>query len=202
MTLFLMCNSTNVDVVLKAWLLEYWQWLVVAVLMLLLIVVVVYTLKQIHRLWMIWTEPFKKGHTYRCKIIRVTDGDTVVCQKRFFSRQQTTVRLAYIDAPESKQVYGSESTHALQRMVLNKNVQILITTVDGYGRHVGDLYRNGKNINETMITQGHAWAYPTYGKNKAHKEHLLSLQAKAKTKKIGLWKNRKVENPSDFRKRK
>lgn len=196
-----MRSSANVDVVLKAWFLEYWQWLVIAVLILLLIVIMVYTLKQVHRLWLIWTEPFKKGRTYRCKIIRVTDGDTVLCRKRFFSRKQTTIRLAYIDAPESKQTYGSESTRALQRMVLNKNVQVLITSVDGYGRHVGDLYRNNKNINEAMITQGHAWAYPTYGKNKAHKAHLLSLQTKAKAKKVGLWKSRQVENPSDFRKR-
>ena len=186
---------------MKTWLSEYWQWLVIAVLLVLLMVVVVYTLKQMQRLWQMWTQPFKKGHTYRCRIVRVTDGDTVTCQKRFFSRKQATLRLAYIDAPESKQSYGPEATDALKRMVLNKNIKVLITDVDGYGRYVADLYRNGKNINETMITQGHAWAYLTYAKNKAHKERLSTLQDKAKSKKLGLWKSRKVENPSDWRKR-
>lgn len=186
---------------MKDWLSLHWQWLVIAILIIALLGALWYTLKQLQRLWRIWTQPFKQGRTYRCKIVRITDGDTVTCQKRFLSRKRTTLRLAYIDAPESKQAYGAEATQALKRMVLNKNVQVLITDVDGYGRHVANLFYKGKDINEAMIVQGHAWAYPTFGKNKAHKERLLALQAKAKAKKAGLWQSKRVQNPSDFRKR-
>ena len=180
---------------------QHWQWVVIAILVVLLVVVAYRTLQRVHVLWHILSQPFKKGKTYRCKVVKVSDGDTVTCRKRFFSRQQVSVRLAYIDAPELRQSHGSEAKQALQKMLLHKNVKVVVTDLDPYGRYVGDIYRLGRSISEQLIKQGYAWAYPNYAKNKAHREHLVGLQAHAKAKKVGMWKNRKNENPSDFRKR-
>lgn len=185
---------------MKEWLWQHWEYVFISFLLLLLYVVVWRTLAHVHHLWQLLTVPFKEGRSYRCKVIKVTDGDTVTCRKRFWRRQQAVMRLAYIDAPELKQEYGSQAKQALQSLLLNKRVKVLITDMDQYGRCVGDIYRSGKSISEQLIKSGHAWAYLNYAKNKQHKAHLLDLQAKAKAKKVGLWKSRKAQNPSDYRK--
>ena len=111
---------------------------------------------------------------------RVVDGDTL------FITTPTAVekvRLEYIDAPESKQTFGKDSTAHLKGLVEGKSVSINYTGKDKYGRIVGVVILNGVCINKLMVSDGYAWAYSTY----ATKEYDY-LQETAKASQIGLWK--------------
>ena len=49
------------------------------------------------------------------KVVKITDGDTLVVLDA--SRQQHKIRLAGIDAPETKQPFGKRSKEALSALV-------------------------------------------------------------------------------------
>ncbi len=143
--------------------------------------------------------PYQKGKKYWCKVVHISDGDTLTCRRFNLRRSVTKVRFAYIDAPESKQAYGIESARLLKKMVDGKIVRIQIAEVDRYGRHIGVIHRFGRNINEEMLKRGAAWVYEDYIKDKNELKRLQELQAKAKKQKKGLWKNTRAVHPSVFR---
>lgn len=145
-------------------------------------------------------KPFKKGRTYWCKVIAVSDGDTLTCYRLNFRRSQTKIRFAYIDAPESSQSYGRESQQLVKSMVYRKLVRINITDSDRYGRHIGVVYRIHRNVNEELVKRGAAWVYEDYIKDPKRLKHWLQLQDKAKKQKKGLWKTTRPMRPSAYRK--
>lgn len=115
--------------------------------------------------------------TFKTKIIRCIDGDTVVTENK-----NIHIRLYEIDAPEHNQDGGIEAKEYLSSLVLNKTVEVEKIARDRYGREVCRLYRNGAYINELMVVSGNAWAYEKFSSKKLHNEELA-----AKRKKIGLW---------------
>lgn len=144
--------------------------------------------------------PFKKGKTYWCKVIAVSDGDTLTCSRLNMRRSRTSVRFAYIDAPEFSQSYGVESQRLVKKMVYQKIVRITITDIDRYGRCVGVIKSYRKNINEEMIKRGAAWAYEEYIKDPKQRKYMLALQSTAKKNKKGLWRSSRPVRPSEYRK--
>ena len=54
---------------------------------------------------------FAHAETFQCKVVGVTDGDTITCLTD--QKEQIKVRLYQIDAPESGQVYGQKAKQAL-----------------------------------------------------------------------------------------
>lgn len=144
--------------------------------------------------------PFKKGKTYWCKVIAVSDGDTLTCYRLNLRRSQTKIRFAYIDAPESKQSYGLESQRMVKKYVYKRFVRIRITDVDRYGRCVGIVYRRRRNINEELVKQGAAWVYEEYIPNTSTKTYWLKLEQEARQKKKGLWKASRPVRPKIYRK--
>ena len=55
-----------------------------------------------------------------CKVIKVTDGDTVHVLDR--TKTQHKIRLGGIDAPERKQAFGRKSTENLAKYLLRVNI--------------------------------------------------------------------------------
>ena len=98
---------------------------------------------------------------YKCT--RVTDGDTITVTQNGF---KTTIRLVGIDAPEKSrkkhdpgQPFSQSSTKYLAGMVLNKSVDIVPYGNDRYGRTLGVVYVDGKNVNLEMVKAGLAEVY-------------------------------------------
>lgn len=88
----------------------------------------------------------------------VLDGDTL----SFLPQGQQTsvrVRLDGIDAPESCQPGGEAARDALIALVNRQQVELKVWRQDTYGRWVATVYRDGQNVNETLVRQGWAWAY-------------------------------------------
>jgi len=97
------------------------------------------------------------------KVIRVYDGDTF---KAVGHDIEITVRLVGIDAPEiSKkkrepgQPYSQKATKYIANLVLNTIVDVKGYGTDRYGRILGVVFVNGKNVNLEMIKAGLAEVY-------------------------------------------
>lgn len=144
--------------------------------------------------------PFKKGKRYWCRVVHVSDGDTLTCTRFNLRRSETKLRFAFVDAPESKQSFGKESQQMVKKMVYRKLVRVEITDVDRYGRCVGFIRRYGRNINQELVKRGGAWVYEEYIRNPSQKQQWLALQQQAKKQKKGLWKNPNAMRPSTYRK--
>ncbi|MDR1715708.1 MAG: thermonuclease family protein [Prevotella sp.] len=118
-------------------------------------------------------------HTLKSKIIRVSDGDTVILLDS--DDTQHKIRLHGIDAPENGQPYGNKAKEYLSDLIAGKTVTVNIKGKDQYKRILGVIYLRETNINAEMIRAGYAWNYK-YSKDK----YYIKLQEKAKAEKKGL----------------
>jgi len=130
-------------------------------------------------------------------VVRVIDGDTVVVR---VSGRNTRIRLARIDAPESRQSHGRESSAALGRKVAGKNVQVMVSGTDRHGRTVGVLMLGGRDINLAMVQNGHAWHFES---RRAHavgvNEGYAAAQRSARLARKGLWAQANPVEPWEWR---
>ena len=123
------------------------------------------------------------GHaatTYTGKVISIADGDTL---RILYRDGQLKIRLAEIDTPERKQPWGTRARQVLSDKVFGRVVDVVEIDRDRYGRIVGRIYRDGKDINREMVAEGHAWVYLKYMRD----EKLLADEAAAKDAGLGLW---------------
>lgn len=126
------------------------------------------------------------------QVISVHDGDTV---RILDGKIQKKVRLFGIDAPETNQDFGSVSRDHLKSLVHRKKVKVAFKENDQYGRIVGELYLNEKNINLQMVQDGYAWVYRNFNKSKEY----IDSEENAKKSKIGLWAGKNPIPPWEFR---
>ncbi len=150
----------------------------------------------------------KPMQSFKARVVRVADGDTVTvvedgkpdCGKRC----RLKIRLLGIDAPEMNMPYGQESKVTLERLIRNANNKITVSfqKKDRYKRYVGKLEANGKDLNLEMIKLGMAWYFKKYRKDvdKADQRLYEKAQDTARDRKIGLWRDSNPMAPWDWRK--
>jgi micrococcal nuclease len=137
-------------------------------------------------------------------VTKVSDGDTITVVTAEGTKLRT--RLYGIDAPEiphgkkSGQPYGEDAKRALTAMVLGKKVRLEILDIDRYKRMVGMVYLDGKNINETMVRLGLAWAYRRY-LDTPYASEFIGAEKQAREKGLGLWNQANPLPPWEFRRR-
>ncbi len=68
-------------------------------------------------------------------------------------------------------------------------------TVDRYGRIVGRVYVEGIDVNRDLVARGYAWVYRRYSDD----ADLLTLEADAKRKGLGLWVDQNPIPPWEWR---
>lgn len=132
--------------------------------------------------------------------VRVIDGDTIEVIPP--NNRSERVRLLGIDAPESDQIYGAESTASLKKCVTNNQVTIQWLKRDQYDRIVGKVWANNVDCNLNQLSKGMAWHYKYYAKDQpVNDRKVYSLEeSNAKSKQIGLWADPNPINPYNFRK--
>ena len=129
--------------------------------------------------------------TYRAKVIRVIDGDTVDVDIDLgfgIWQKNERVRIMGIDTPESRtrdlveKKYGFAAKDYLTGM-LNDTQIILKTHKDDkgkFGRILGELWRTtnyaDKSINEYMIEKHHAVRYMGQSKDDIEAEHIRNRE--------------------------
>jgi len=134
--------------------------------------------------------------SYRVKkVTKIVDGDTidVLLDMGFDILYQQRVRLFGIDTPESRtrdleeKKYGLLSKYFL-KAELSLGKKITVKTYKGdetgkFGRILGDIWIDGKSVNQKMCDMG--YAVPYYGQNKelveqAHLKNRKRLANKVK----------------------
>lgn len=131
------------------------------------------------------------------KVIAITDGDTVRVIDS--GKGEIRVRLDGIDAPERKQPFSDKSKQALSEKVFGKTVELEDKGKDRYGRTIGILMVDGRNINREMVAEGWAWWYRKYAPGNTELEQ---AETAAREKRLGLWADPMPVPPWDFRAKK
>ena len=116
---------------------------------------------------------------YKCKLIKVIDGDTIeaLVDLGFDTWKHVTIRFNGIDAWESRTRDDEEKVKGLAAKAYVKDLlensddgkfSIISHGVGKYGRVLGELFVKGhdKSVNELLKENGHAYEYDG-GKKKA-----------------------------------
>lgn len=143
--------------------------------------------------------PLAQAELVSGRVVHVADGDTITVLDT--NKVQRKIRLAGIDAPERAQAYGQRSRESLDELVAGRTVIVETTKKDRYGRCVGKVLVDGRDINIEQIRREMAWFYRYY-----EREQLLSDQqsydraeVEAKHNRRGLWADKNPTPPWDFR---
>ena len=123
----------------------------------------------------------------------VHDGDTVTCHDT--EGWTHKIRLLGIDAPESAQAWGRESSDALSRKVAGRRVAVVSRGYDQYGRLLGTLWIDDRDVNREMVAEGHAWAFGGISPD----PDLVEAESAARRERRGLWAEGHAEEPSQWR---
>jgi len=153
--------------------------------------------------------------SFDATVTRIFDGDSFLVRPAAGGRE-IDVRLADIDAPEKKQIYGDKARAALQKLIANRTVRLVVVDTDQYGRKVVRVYRQPDQLDiaHTLVHDGHVWVWRKYARDKS----LFAIEDAAKAAHLGLWalpasdlqppwqyryelKNQKVPSPVDSMKR-
>jgi endonuclease YncB( thermonuclease family) len=138
-------------------------------------------------------------HTLEGRIVGVTDGDTVTLLDAHHT--QTKIRLAGIDAPESRMPYGQKAKAYLATLVFGKDVVAVTSKLDRYGRTIATLMVAGQDANLAMVQAGLAWHYKQYAREQPRTEAMAYAQAEvlARAQGLGLWQDAEPMAPWDWR---
>jgi endonuclease YncB( thermonuclease family) len=136
----------------------------------------------------------------RGRVVKVSDGDTVTLLGADNTRIK--IRLAGIDAPESRMPYGHAAQAYLACLVLNKEVVAMVHKQDRYGRTVATLWIASKDLNLTMVQAGMAWHYILYAheQTKATATAYAQAESFARSQRYGLWQDKHPRQPWIWRK--
>ncbi len=132
--------------------------------------------------------------------MRVADGDTITVLDG--TNTQHRIRLEGIDAPESHQAFGTQSKKNLSDLVFSRDVTVVYQKTDQYGRLVGKILLEGKDINLEQVKAGLAWHYKEYQREQSPEDRELYARAEedAHVARRGLWQDPDPTEPSAFRK--
>lgn len=141
----------------------------------------------------------ESAQTITGNIVSVGDGDTI----RVKTTDKTlTVRLGCVDSPELKQQpYGAAAANRLKQLLpVGQAVTLRIADTDRYGRSVAKVYSGSTSINLVLVQEGQAVVYRQYLSGCPElRDRLLSAEAQAKQRRLGLWAQANPVMPWDFR---
>lgn len=120
-------------------------------------------------------------------IVNILDGDTVILTG---PEGEITVRMLYIDAPETAQApYGEEAKNALANLLDDEvTLQYGRTREDRYGRVLAEVINtsDGLNVNKKMVELGLVAINEQYVSSTEQSDYYTLLTA-ARTANLGIW---------------
>ena len=133
------------------------------------------------------------------RVVGVTDGDTL---KILVAGQELLrVRIAFCDAPEKRQAFGTRAKQAMSELAFGKEIELRRHAIDRYGRTVAQVFVDGKDVGLEMLRQGFAWVYDRYITDASTEvqETYRKAQEEAKAERRGLWSDPNSIPPWIFR---
>ena len=127
------------------------------------------------------------------KVVSVIDGNTLEVVGD--DNETYKILLHGIDCPELEQEYGAKAKKLLEKLVLEKEVQVTIQGKDRWGNRLGVILIEGEEDPRfELLKDGLAW---TSEKNPI--EELETIKEKAREKNRGLWSEDSPTPPWIFR---
>ncbi len=142
----------------------------------------------------------KSGHRYTGTVSKVYDGDTLHVIDVNGAKHK--IRMAYIDAPEMKQAYGTRSRDNLRAAAEGRKVSVRVFDTDRYQREVAQVSVGKTDLNLMQVQDGAAWHYKSYAKeqqDKADFADYADAQIQAERERKGLWKAKNPQAPWAYR---
>ena len=139
--------------------------------------------------------PPQGGTKLTCAVLNVHDGDTITAR---CPAGRLRVRVWGIDAPEiGQRPWGYRSRDRLKALLgPSHQVRIQVVDTDTYGRSVGRLYVDGRDLGLQMVRAGQAIVYRHYNDSTAYRE----AEAAARKAQRGIWsKPGSQQNPAAWR---
>jgi len=131
-------------------------------------------------------------YEYKCKIVKIVDGDTVDIDLDLgfgVWLRDERVRIMGIDTPESRtsdkieKVFGLAAKARLDSLLGGEAILLSQVTKGGenmkgkFGRILGNFKTiNGDNVADILMNEGHAVAYNGGDKDNVQKQHLANRQ--------------------------
>ncbi|HGM0375439.1 TPA: thermonuclease family protein [Neisseria gonorrhoeae] len=142
----------------------------------------------------------KSGHSYTGTVSKVYDGDTLHVIDGDGAKHK--IRMAYIDAPEMKQAYGTRSRDNLRAAAEGRKVSVRVFETDRYQREVAQVSAGKTDLNLMQVQDGAARHYKSYAKeqqDKADFADYADAQIQAERERKGLWKAKNPQAPWAYR---
>jgi len=127
------------------------------------------------------------------RVVGISDGDTFTLLTE--EHAQVKVRLHGIDAPEKGQEFGQAAKKALSGLIYGHTVVVTGKGKDRYGRTIGMVFVDDRNINEEMLRLGMAWHYLKYDKD----PRWDAFERIAREARTGLWSQADPMAPWEWR---
>ncbi len=142
------------------------------------------------------------AETITGRVVGVADGDTITVLDA--NKVQHKIRLSGIDAPEKKQPFGNRSKESLSELAFDRTVNVETSKRDRYGRQIGKVLINGRDVNLVQVERGMAWFYRKYQRDQSPNDRRLYEAAEdaARAGKRGLWRDADPVPPWEFRRNK
>jgi len=150
------------------------------------------------------------AETIMGRVVGVADGDTVTVLDA--DRVQHKIRVAGIDAPEKKQAFGQRSKASMSDLVFGKDVVVVTSKRDRYGRLVGKVMVAEPSCASRMcpktldaglaqLTTGMAWWYRQYAQEQSAEDAgaYEFAEQEARGRHAGLWRDADPTAPWDWR---
>jgi endonuclease YncB( thermonuclease family) len=141
----------------------------------------------------------QQPQTITGRVVGVSDGDTITVLD--FSNRQHKIRFNGIDAPESGQAFGSRAKQSLSELVMGRTVTVTSSKVDRYGRLVGKVTLDGRDIGLIQIELGSAWFFRKYAHelNRDDQRAYERAEEIARAERRGLWADPSPVPPWEYR---
>jgi len=143
--------------------------------------------------------PLIHAETLHGRVVAVTDGDTLTL---LAERQQYTIRIAGIDAPERHQAWSDQSKLNLSRLSLNQTAVADCPGIDPHRTMICKLTVKAVDIGLEQVKDGMAWWAKDLARDLSPEDQSAcqSAQLMAQLKRRGLWGETNPIPPWTFRK--
>lgn len=142
--------------------------------------------------------PRESQYPMQWEVKSIYDADTLIFVR---GREEKTIRLCGIDAPEIGQPLGVEARDYLRNILTRQNVHVEEVNEDRYGRTVADLILVDRNIGADLVRNGYAWVWDEYARYCPSYEELKQASDEAKSNQVGVFSSDSHLEPWIWRQR-
>ncbi len=162
--------------------------------------------KFLQKAWPLFLAVFLLFLGYRrefsdARVLSCHDGDTCLMEKK--GGEVIKVRFYGIDAPElgiKAQAFGKEAKDFLDHTILGEWVELEEKGRDPYERILAEVIKDGTSINLRLVELGLAHSYQSWRDGDLPLSTYREAELKAQKLKRGIWSQRQITLPSEFRK--